>query len=153
MHAGFLQIRAIDHPFGGGGLHDLLRANFCPIHSFLIDRERVPAALLHFEPLVTVEEDYAFLLGICAARRSDFSLIGTDVGLYLYKGDASNTYDRGGLPPLSVQRRIDASRHFIEARRHLLPLAPAVQRQLGVEKPERGLTIRSYLNTLNAESA
>ena len=153
VHAGFLQIRAIDHPFAGGGLHDLLRANFCPIHSFLIDRERVPAALLHFEPLVTIEEDYAFLLGVCAACRSDFSLIGTDVGLYFYKGDASNTYDRRGLLNLSVQRRLDASRHFIEARRHLLPLAPAVQRQLGIEKPERGLTIRSYLGKQDSESA
>jgi hypothetical protein len=152
VHEGFLQTRAIGYPFPGASLRDLLRGNFCPIHSYLLDRERVPADLLRFEPLVTVEEDYAFLLAVCAACPSDFSLIHTDIGLYFYKGDGSNTHDRREAPPPAVQRRLDASRHFIEARRHLLPLAPAVQRDLGIEHPEPGLTIKSFLRTLDGET-
>ena len=48
---------------------------------------------------------------------------------------------------------MEASRHFIEARRHLLPLAPAVQRDLGIKRPEPGLTIRSFLRTLDGKKA
>jgi hypothetical protein len=153
MHAGFLQTRVIDHPFAGAGLRDLLRGNFCPIHSYLLDRERVPRDLLRFEPLITNEEDYDFLLAVCAACRSDFSLINTDIGLYFYKGDGSNTFDRRAAPAPAVLDRMEASRHFIEARRHLLPLAPAVQRDLGIKRPEPGLTIRSFLRTLDGKTA
>jgi glycosyltransferase involved in cell wall biosynthesis len=48
--------------FSGKGRDDLLRDNFCPIHSFVVDRERVSAADLKFDERLTRLEDYDFLL-------------------------------------------------------------------------------------------
>jgi hypothetical protein len=60
---------------------------------------------------------------------------------------------KGAAPTPAVQDRLEASRHFIEARRHLLPLAPAVQGDLGISRPEPGRTIRNFLHTLDGEKA
>jgi len=81
-----------EHRFGGReGLLDLFRENFCPIHSFVIDRSKTSADDLFFNERLHRAEDYDFLLRICAKYKSDFSLIGTVTGDYYFKDDGSNT--------------------------------------------------------------
>jgi len=145
VHDGFLHARARSTPHLGYGIIDLFTANFCPLHSYLIDRWRVPAALLRFEPQLTIEEDYAFLLGICAQFPSDFRLIGTDVGLYIFKNDNSNTFCRSAPPPPATMARIAAASAYIAGLRGILPVAPGVQRLLGIHPARPGLTISDCL--------
>lgn len=134
--------------YAGSGLTDLFEHNFCPLHSYLIDRQRVPASFLFFEPFLTIEEDYDLLLRICAQFPSDFSMLGIEIGEYFYKTDGSNTVATvGGLPPekLAYYNMIEA---FIEQRRRMTPLSAEVQRALGFESPVPQLTIRDFLDNL-----
>jgi hypothetical protein len=77
--------------FVGKNLDDLFDHNFCPIHSFVIDRSKVDNADLWFDTTLTKHEDYDFLLRFCAKSPSSFQLIGTFVGDYYLKSDGSNT--------------------------------------------------------------
>jgi len=123
--AGFVRptgLRATN--FVGTGSYDLLfRGNFCPIHSYLIDRSRIPETMSWFDTSMTFEEDYDLLLRICWTLPSDFELLRTPIGEYYYKSDASNSSsvgveNRGPVPP--VERWMRAK---IEARRVICALA------------------------------
>jgi len=141
-------LHALDQssPFTGTGLADLFTANFCPIHSYVIDRSRMPDGLLRIEPSLTQEEDYDLLLRLCATVPSDFARLDSDIGLYFVKTDGSNSFDRTGSLTADVLARIADAAAFIEARRRLTLLAPDVQRSLGIDPPERGLTVRRWLD-------
>ena len=69
---------------------DLFRANFCPLHSYVLDRSRIDPWDLAFDPTLSWEEDYDLLLRICAKYPSDFSLVTTQIGEYYFKTDDSN---------------------------------------------------------------
>ncbi len=69
----------------------LFRNNFCPVHSYVIDRMRVPKDILSFDTSLAMEDYYDLLLRICAVLQSDFSLVRTEIGDYFYKTDCSNT--------------------------------------------------------------
>ena len=85
-------LRKRPSPFRGSSLIDLFRQNFCPLHSYLLDKTRIEDPKdLSFDPLMTLEEDYDFLLKVCAKYESDFSLLGNDLGDYYFKTDGSNT--------------------------------------------------------------
>ena len=49
--------------YRGGGVTDMFRQNFCPIHSFIVDRSRLPAEALWFDPDRSRDEDYDFQVG------------------------------------------------------------------------------------------
>jgi hypothetical protein len=118
------------------GLGDLFRSNVCPVHSFVIDRTRIPEQFLFFEPFLVVEDAYDFLVRICAQFRSDFTLAEAGVG---------ECYDKvGGRPAGPVRREREAA--FVEQRRCNTPLSEAVQRALGIAKPQAELSIRGYLD-------
>lgn len=137
-------------PFVGDSLADLFRSNFCPIHSYMLDRTRIPASLLRFEPTLVIEEDYDFLLRVVAAVPSDFHLHATDIGLYYYKTDGSNTFERGAkLPPEVIEREATA-RAFVELRRKMTSISACVQQTLGIWPARPQMTIRSFLS-LRAE--
>lgn len=150
VHQGFVHAQSRSHPFPGQHLRDLFRANFAPIHSYLMDRARIPPRLLRFEPSLTVEEDYDFLLRLCAEVPADFTLAATEVGLYFYKTDASNTFVRGADVPPALMARIEAARDFVELRRRMTPVSPAIQASLGLAEPTPGLSIRGVLDALDA---
>lgn len=145
VHPHFLHVLAAPQPFHGRGLGDLLRGNFCPIHSFVLDRSRVAPRELHFEENLTLEEDYDFLLRVCARHRADFGLLGTVIGEYFFKTDESNTLAGRSAPPPALAARAAAARAFIEGRKQLLPLSAEVQADLGLRPPEPGLTIAQFL--------
>ncbi len=146
LHEAFVCLHGQSHKYAGHNLGDLLRSNFCPIHSFVIDRTLAPEGTLRFEPMLTIEEDYEFLIRLCAVVRADFTLANTDVGLYFFKTDGSNTFPRLAEIPESVGERIAAARAFVEARKELTVLSPEVQRDLGMAQPVAGLTVRRWLD-------
>ena len=146
VYSGFLYAPARRAPFKGRQLTDLFRLNFCPIHSFLVDRKRVPGEELRFEPALTIEEDYEFLLRVCARVASDFALVDTEIGEYNFKNDSSNTYARDGKLSDATRARIEAAIAFNESCRRLTVISEEVQRQLGLRTYQHGLTIRAFLD-------
>ena len=83
-------------PWKGADLIDLFRSNFCPLHSYLMDLNKISAAAIRFDTSFTLEEDYDMLLRVCSEYRSDFNLIGTFIGDYHWKTDGSNTVPTDG---------------------------------------------------------
>jgi hypothetical protein len=151
VHSGLLFSRSQKIPFFGHDLTDLFRENFCPIHSYVIDRSRVPEGSLRFEPSLTITEDYDLLMRLCASVLSDFKLVDVDIGLYFYKTDDSNTYDRDRPLPPEVAESISRAEDFLELRRRMIELAPEVQRSLGIKEPVPGLTVRRWLDLCAAK--
>ena len=150
-----MQLQVFDHffytaekvtpPFSGATLMDLFRNNFCPVHSYVIDREQVAPELLSFNVNLLMEEDYDVLLRICARYTSDFALIGTNVGEYYYKTDGSNTVPTNGvLTPLS-RERYKGVRLTIEHRKRITIVSDAVQRLLGLSSTGP-MTIRDVID-------
>lgn len=96
---GFVQPTGVrDAEFNRPGQKDIIAGNFCPLHSYLIDRYRVANEIIRFDPTLTLEEDYDLLLRICMGYPSDFSLLGTFVGDYVFKSDGSNSTAVGLMP-------------------------------------------------------
>lgn len=106
--------------FPGDKKEDLLKGNFCPIHSFVIDRTLVPQDLMYFDYFLTQEEDYEFLLRITAVCPSDFSLIGTLLGDYYIKTDGSNSHGSEAVRDENWRQRYALVSQFIAGRRALL---------------------------------
>lgn len=135
-------------PFKGEKLQDLFRANFCPIHSYLIDRSKVSAAILRFDTSLVWEEDYDLLLKICANYPSNFAALGTTIGDYYFKTDGSNSIATGQA--LSAQKNAEYKKvaALIEARRRVTYLSPVVQKQLGFASIDPTLSIRNALGLI-----
>ena len=114
--------------FTGTGLGQLLRGNFCPLHSFVLDRHRIAPDVLHVDEELRALEDYDLLLRICARHPSSFRLKDRIVGEYLLKDDGSNANPlaRGGTEADWGRAALAA----IEARKARLVLSPAVLAQL-----------------------
>lgn len=138
-------------PFSGSDLLDLFHNNFCPLHSYVIDRSQVPAEMLHFVTTMTLEEDYDVLLRISATFLSDFALIETDIGDYYYKTDGSNTVPtQGGLTGEARTRFLREVKGAIETRRRGTLVTPVVQKSLGLRDPHQPRTIRQVIDRLPA---
>ncbi|MDX2225046.1 MAG: glycosyltransferase family 2 protein [Rhodospirillaceae bacterium] len=127
--------------FKGAGLLDLFTTNFCPLHSYVIDRTAIPKAMLTFNSALVMEEDYDLLLRICAAHKSDFALIGTRIGDYYYKTDGSNTVPTQGGIPAAEYDHYRTIRAAIAHRKATTLIAPDVQRALGLAVASAPLTI------------
>jgi hypothetical protein len=88
---------AFDHhfarssPFHGRTRLDLFQTNFCPLHSYLIDRAAIPPEELWFDEGLTRLEDYDFLLRLCAKHRTDFGGLDKFIGEYVIRSDGSNS--------------------------------------------------------------
>lgn len=145
--------RADSAVFPGEGLVDLFVANFCPIHSYLIDRS-ITSSELYFDTLLTWEEDYDLLLRITAAYPADFKLVGTIVGDYYIKSDLSNsTGVTGAEGKLSGERlrEYEQVAALIEARRRITRLSETVKNELGLRDRAENLTIRDALRELGVD--
>lgn len=87
--------------FDGEGLDNLMTGNFCPLHSYLIDRHAVAPTDLWFDTSLTLEEDYDLLLRLASSYPCDFTALGTEIGDYCFKTDGSNSTTVGAaLDPL-----------------------------------------------------
>ncbi|MDM0017559.1 glycosyltransferase family A protein [Variovorax saccharolyticus] len=117
-------------PFKGSTLFDLMRENLAPIHSYLIDRSRAPLEELHFDETLAWEEDYEFLLRLCARAKADFAKVGTFVGYYNFKTDGSNSVP---TTPQAARERSEAYarvRAEIARRKAGIALSPETLKQL-----------------------
>lgn len=86
-------VRTKETPFAWGRTrYDLLRDNFIPIHSYVVDRARVDPRDLYFDAALTLLEDYDFLLRLCAKYAFDFSKLQTPVCEYRIHGLNSLPY-------------------------------------------------------------
>ena len=133
-------------PFSGKNLMDLFRNNFCPLHSYVIDRAQLTPDILSFNPSLLMEEDYDVLLRICARYASDFTLIDTQIGDYYYKSDGSNTVPTGGALTQAIQDRYKNVRLTIEHRKRTTVVAGPVQRLLGLPASAGPITIRDIID-------
>ena len=146
----FIHIAGLKNaPFAGENLSDLFKANFCPIHSFLIDRSIVSPNILSFDTSLTWEEDYDLLLKICAAYPSDFAEIKTSIGDYYFKNDGSNSVPMNGILSKKHTQEYELVKAFIENRKKTTILAPEVQKQLGLRNTSPTLTIQDYISPDN----
>jgi hypothetical protein len=146
MYPYFLFSSGRGDPFLGSNLLDLFENNFCPIHSFMIDRSNVEKHFLQFDEMINMGEDYDFLLRFCANFKSDFSLIGTFIGSYNYKNDGSNTVVVDSNAGSHKQATWMNFEYFLEGRRRVTEISPEVQKQLGISPARLGLTVRELLN-------
>lgn len=136
--------------FKGNNLAQLMSANFCPLHSYLIDREEVLHHGVRFDPGLNWEEDYDFLLQATAKMKSSFALIGCNIGDYYIKNDRSNSIGISGVEGTmsdDQKRLYDKVRARIELRRQITTIDSMVQQTLGLEKPQERLTIRQFLDS------
>jgi hypothetical protein len=131
--------------FTGKNLWDLYRSNFCPIHSYLLDRKRIQKDALHFCSSLAWEEDYEFLLKICAIYPSDFGLLGTVIGDYYFKDDGSNTIPIDQAQMNERRMEYEAAKKIIEQRKKELLLSDAVKKELGISDFEGSLCISDAL--------
>ncbi len=145
LHEHFHYTREVVPPFPGSTLLDLFKMNFCPIHSYVIDRRQVSADVLRFESSLSWEEDYEMLLRLCARFKSDFSLVGTSIGDYYFKTDGSNTVPANGAMSASRAAEYERVRADMEARRRKIELSLPVQQALGLPKPRPEVTIADAL--------
>jgi glycosyltransferase involved in cell wall biosynthesis len=79
--------------FRGADLNDLLVSNFCPIHSFVVDRHRVADEDLVFDTTLKRLEDYDFLLRICTKYTSWFTSRCRNIGVYNWHLDGSGSIE------------------------------------------------------------
>lgn len=116
----------------GNGLVDMLRQNFCPIHSFMIDRSRAAPDALWFDPARSRDEDYDFLIRFCAEYPSSFAKKDYVVGLYGLKDDGSNTVVGPGVTTETRMAEWRRSFDLLTDQRSRTRVSPRVQRQLGL---------------------
>lgn len=69
---------------------DLLIANFVPIHSYVINRSKVPDSLLKFDEQMSQCEDYDFLLKLATIGEFDYALRSTDLVEYRVRLNGTN---------------------------------------------------------------
>lgn len=129
-----------------GDLLDFFEANSCPIHSFMIDRTKISESFLFFDPVSNKNEDYDFLMRICAQYQSDFSLKNTFIGEYYLKDDGSNSILTAATTNDQSRAAWAAAEFFVEGRRRTLQISPEVQTQLGISSFQQGLTVRGLLD-------
>lgn len=135
-----LMTRTREDLYSGTGVVAMFRQNFCPIHSFVIDRTRIDPAALHFDPDRVVDEDYDFLIRTCAEYPSSFAPKDYVVGFYGLKDDGSNTVMTPGQETEAQWAKWQRSAERIKHLRANTHVSFRVQRQLG-RVPDPGLTV------------
>jgi hypothetical protein len=143
----------VQHRFSGNDVLDLFRDNFCPIHSFVIDREKVDSNALSFDEQLDKLEDYNFLIRICARYLSSFKLKDSVVGEYYAKNDGSNTIM---LTSAAKAKHIVAWTHArdgIERLRKTCIVSEEVQAAVGSPVINPSLTVRQTIDLLAGTKA
>jgi glycosyltransferase involved in cell wall biosynthesis len=116
-------VTAKGDPFAWGKTRlDLVRDNFVPIHSYVIDRERVSASDLHFDESFALLEDYEFLLRLCAQYQFDFACRNVPVCEYRIRDDGSNSMPSTPDIPSEAHLALERARAAIEEKKKKLRL-------------------------------
>lgn len=120
-------VRSKDSFFAWGRSRlDLIRENFVPIHSYVIDRSRLGDFDLYFDETFSILEDYDFLLRLCAKFEPDFSRFETPVCEYRIRLDGSNSIAHlPNAPAEAVAAQKRAQRLIKERKESLIRNMPA----------------------------
>ncbi len=130
--------------YAGSGLRQLLHDNFCPLHSFVLDRGRIGAAELRVDEDLVQLEDYDLLLRVCARHRSSFRLKDVIIGEYVFKDDGSNANPLA-MPDADRSRWLQTAATVAERKQRLV-VAADVLAELGITEP--GLSVAAVLDRL-----
>lgn len=126
--------------FHGTGLTDLMVNNFCPIHSFVIDRSQVAPDDLVFNTDLERLEDYDLLLRICAKYSSRFESRLKAVGVYNWHLDGRGSIPFSETDPAkaAVNKRAwaNAKRHIWRVKSELRSKSELPPRLNGGQRPE-----------------
>lgn len=133
----------------GSGLSDLFQRNFSPLHSFVIDRTKIPGEVLFFEPDLVVDEGYDLILRLCAHFVSDFSLVQTEIGDTYQNIGPENA--PGSTDRASAKQRLQVA-SFIEQRRHITVLSEQVQRALGLSRIRSDVSVSDFIGRSSEQS-
>jgi Methyltransferase domain len=105
--------------FKGKNLNDLLTDNFCPIHSFIVDRNQISPDDLNFNSQLRRLEDYDFLLRLSSKYPTHFESLSKVVGVYNWHLDGRGATQFGRM---DAARQAENEKAWIEARRHVWKL-------------------------------
>jgi Glycosyltransferase like family 2 len=139
-------------PWGGSSLLDLFRENLAPIHSYMIDRTRVDPELLYFDVSLSWEEDYEFLMRVCARHRADFGMLSTCVGDYFFKTDGSNSVPTESVAAAQRHAEYMRVRKEIDRRRDLILVSDEIRQELGLSGAREVRTVRDVLSAALARN-
>lgn len=116
--------------FVGEDFDDLLVTNFCPIHSFVIDRQMVEKDDLKFDERLVRLEDYDFLLRICSKYPALFRTRSKFVGVYNWHLDGKNSVmvRTNAVDAAAAKANEDA---WVQARRIIWRLKTDIREKLG----------------------
>lgn len=132
--------------YHGNGVMDLFVDNFCPLHSYVIDRSKLSPSELYFDTSLAILEDYDFLLRVCSRYRVSFAHGKRLIGDYYFKDDGSNTTLLSSTATLNRRARWDTSRNTIRDRKTKMAVSLAVQRSLDLPDTDVGYTIQDIVN-------
>lgn len=108
--------KTIKDLYKGSTLRELMQENFCPIHSFVVDRSLISKVDLHFNTELRRLEDYDFLLRLSTKYPVHFDTRDTSIGVYNWHLDGrGSTSFAEGVPAADP----DNDRAWNEARRHI----------------------------------
>jgi glycosyltransferase involved in cell wall biosynthesis len=158
-------VRTKGTPFAWGRARlDIVRDNFVPIHSYVIDRSRIGSFDLYFDELLPPLEDYDFLLRLFSSFEPDLSKLDTPVCEYRVREDGSNSIPyNDAAPPNVVTAYKRALRSINEKKKSLcftvsiselaefLEHAPRCEQQPAqppARPPENDRVLRTILNEI-----
>lgn len=126
FESGHWFVQAKDNFFAWGRSRlDLMRENFVPIHSYVIDRSRLGTFELYFDESFSILEDYDFLLRLCAEFEPDFSQFEMPVCEYRIRLDGSNSIAHvPNAPAEAVAAQKRAQRLIKERKERLIDNLP-----------------------------
>jgi len=153
VHGDIIITSKKSYEFRGNGLLHLFFDNFCPIHSYVIDKSIVDRADLVFDTSLAKLEDYDFLIRFCAKYRSSFHLKDTIIGDYYLKDDGSNTVL---VPSTRGKQRVTewrvALEEIAERKRNTL-VSSSVQRDIGRASIDPTLSVERLLEMMEISHA
>ncbi len=85
-------------PYKGASKFELMIDNFCPIHSYVIDRSYISSDDLFFDNLSFVLEDYRLLLRLATKYQFTFLSMNEDICEYWFYDDNMNTTNQSRDP-------------------------------------------------------
>jgi glycosyltransferase involved in cell wall biosynthesis len=142
-------VQTKETPFAWGRTrNDLLRDNFIPIHSYVVDRLHIDPRELYFDDELPPLEDYDFLLRLCTKYEFDFSKLETPVCEYRIHGLNSIPYATNA-PQESHASHLRAQQLINERKKRLQCMLPVSE---FVEMLQRDIERDEQLRQKTAES-
>lgn len=113
----FIKIKKMPYLAWGRTRLDVLRLNFVPLRSYVIDRARIGDFPLFFDDAFSPLEGYDFLLRLSEIFRPDFSRLSVPVHEYRIRLDGSNSFPHVNNAPPQATEAEERARLLIKERK------------------------------------